>query len=322
MKKGYLYIILTALLFSTMEIVLKLVTNEFNPIQITFLRFLIGSLLLLPLAIKSLKTRGISLHKNDFIFFSFTGFICVVVSMTFYQLSILYSKASLIAILFSCNPVFVVILAYFILKEKLYKQTIVSMVISLLGMAFIMNPLKMTLSIYGFVFVILSAITFALYGVISKLKSEKFGGVVLSSFSFLIGSIEMFLLILITKISFVAKLLSTSGLKTFANVPLFHGITLNNAPMLIYISVFVTGLGYTFYFLAMEETSASSASVVFFIKPALAPILALIILKESLAINTVVGIILIIIGSIINFKTNKETVLTTIDEENESALAH
>lgn len=306
MKKGYLYIMLAALLFSTMEIVLKLVSNEFNPIQITFLRFLIGSILLLPLALKNLKVRNISLTKKDLIFFSFTGFVCVVVSMVLYQMSILYAKASIIAILFSCNPVFVVLLANIILKEKLYKQTIISMVISLLGMVFIMNPLKMSLTATALVLVLLSAVTFAYYGVICKEKSAKFGGVVLSCFSFLMGSLEMLVLILITKISAVATFLTNSGFKTFADIPVIKGITLQNIPMLIYISIFVTGLGYTFYFLAMEETSATTASVVFFIKPALAPILALIILREAIALNTLAGIVLIIIGSIINFKANKE----------------
>lgn len=41
MKKGYMYITLTTLIFSTMEIALKLVSNNFNPIQLTFTRFFI-----------------------------------------------------------------------------------------------------------------------------------------------------------------------------------------------------------------------------------------------------------------------------------------
>ncbi len=42
MKKGYMYIALTTLIFSTMEIALKLVSDDFNPIQLTFTRFFIG----------------------------------------------------------------------------------------------------------------------------------------------------------------------------------------------------------------------------------------------------------------------------------------
>ena len=302
MKKGYWFIILAAVLFSTMEIALKMVSNQFNPIQVTFLRFFIGSIILLPIAIKNMKIKKITLNKNDIKFFFLTGFICVVVSMTFYQLSILYCKASLVAVLFSCNPVFVVTFAFFLMGESLYKHTIASMVLSIIGMVWILNPFKMTLSLQGMIFIFISTITFALYSVISYKKCEKFGGVAVSCFTFLIGSIEMLILILVTKLGVVSEFFSTNGLKEFSNIPIFHGITLYNMPILAYICIFVTGLGYTFYILAMEETSAATASIVFYIKPALAPILALIILKEAISLNTIIGIVFILIGSIINFR--------------------
>ena len=322
MKKGYWFIILSAFLFSTMEIALKMISNQFNPIQISFLRFFVGSILLFPLALKNLKSRRISLSKDDFAFFLLTGFICVVVSMTFYQLAILYCKASLVAIFFSCNPVFVVIFAFFLIGEKLYKHTIISMGLSISGMICILNPFNMKLSLKGAIFIIISSITFALYSVISSRKCEKFGGIVLNCFSFLMGSLEMLILILITKLNFVSNFFSANGLKEFSNIPIFHGITLSNIPILAYIRIFVTGLGYTFYILAMEETSASTASIVFFIKPALAPILALIILKETIALNTIIGIVFIIIGSIINFRATSKLSKSHINKiaENKKAI--
>ncbi|MDD3225872.1 MAG: EamA family transporter, partial [Clostridium sp.] len=189
MKQGYLYITLATIFFSTMEITLKLVSGEFNPIQLTFLRFFIGSIILLPLAIKNLKSKKLSLNKNDFKFFAMCGFICVVVSMTFFQLAILYGKASIVAILFSCNPIFIIPLAFFMLSEKIYKHTIASLIISLIGVVVIMNPADITknnpLSI---ILALLSAATFALYGVVSAKKSQRYGGIVSSCFSFLFGS--------------------------------------------------------------------------------------------------------------------------------------
>lgn len=51
MKKGYIYIAFSTLFFSTMEIAIKLVASDFNPIQLNFIRFLIGSIILAPLAL-------------------------------------------------------------------------------------------------------------------------------------------------------------------------------------------------------------------------------------------------------------------------------
>ena len=301
LKKGFLYILLSTVLFSTMEIALKVVSNDFNPIQITFLRFIIGFILLIPLAIKGLRNRKCHLEIKDFAFFALTGFICVVVSMVLYQMAILNSQASVVAVLFSCNPVFVVLFAFLMLHEKIYRHTVLSLIVSIIGIIVIMNPLHMSGSAIGFVLTILSAVTFSLYSIISRKRSERYGGIALTCFSFLFGSMEMLILIFITKINGVSVFLTQIGLKSFAAIPILQGINGHSLPSLIYIGIFVTGLGYTFYFLAMEAPSTATASLVFFIKPALAPILALIIIHEPITINMIIGIMLIIVGSLISF---------------------
>jgi len=300
MKKGYVYILLTTVLFSSMEIALKEVTNQFNPLQITFLRFLIGAIILSPLALKGLRSRGLRLKVGDLAFFAFTGFLCVVVSMILYQMAIEYSPASSVAVLFSCNPIFVVLFAFLLLHEKIYKHTVVSLVISVCGILTIINPAHMGGKSLGIALTILSAVTFALYGVAGRRRSQCYGSFALTCFSFLFGSLELLLVIVLTHVSAVAAFFLQAGLPSFANVPILQGITPHSLPSLIYIGICVTGFGYTFYFLAMEATSAATASVVFFIKPVLAPILALIILHDTVSVNMALGICLMLLGSLIS----------------------
>ena len=57
MTAGYVYIALATLFFSTMEIALKTVAGTFNPIQLNFTRFLVGGLVLLPIAARMLRQR-------------------------------------------------------------------------------------------------------------------------------------------------------------------------------------------------------------------------------------------------------------------------
>lgn len=61
MKRGYLYIAVTTLLFSSMEVALKLISGQFNPIQLNFSRFLVGGLVLIPFAVRELKSTAGSL---------------------------------------------------------------------------------------------------------------------------------------------------------------------------------------------------------------------------------------------------------------------
>lgn len=302
MKKGYLYILLATVLFSSMEIALKLTAASLNAIQLTFLRFLIGGVILLPLAIKQMKEKKLKLTGSDIRFFAFTGLICVVISMILFQLGILYSKASVVAVLFSCNSVFTVLFAYLMLSERVYIHTIISIVLSVIGMLVIIDPLHLAPSNFiGILFTIGAALTFAFYNVVGRTKSARYGGITLTCFSFLLGCTEMLLLIGIGHIGSIADGLNAAGLSLFARVPLFSGITLSTLPGLLYAGIFVTGLGYTFYFLAMEQTSAATAALVFYIKPILAPLFAFFILKEAITMPMVIGILFILTGSVVAF---------------------
>ena len=301
MKKGILYIALATFFFSTMEIALKLTAGSFGAIQITFLRFLIGGLVLLPLAANETRKKKTAFRRADFGFFFLTGFICVVVSMILFQVSVVYAPASVVAVLFSCNSVFVVLFAYLFLHERIHKHTVVSIVVSLAGMAVIVDPFHFTGSAVGVVCALGAAVTFALYNVVGRTRSDRFGGITLTCVSFLCGCAEMLVIIALSHIPAVAAFMKGAGLPIFSAIPVFSGIALRSLPGLLYVGICVTGLGYTFYFLAMEATSAATASLVFYIKPVLAPVFALLILHEAISGRMMLGIAFILAGSLIAF---------------------
>lgn len=298
MKKGYVYIILTTIIFSTMEIALKLVSTAFNPIQLTFTRFFIGGLCLIPFAISSLHKKHLSISIDDLYYFALLGLLGTVVSMGLYQLAVQNTEASVVAVLFSCNPVFVTILAFFLLKEAINKNNIIALVLEVIGTIIIIDPLNTKLSVLGVILTIASTLTFAFYGVSGKKKCAKYGGIVVTCFGFIFGSLEMLILIGLTHITLISNWFYSHGLAIFSNIPLFAGYSLNTLPIVAFICIINTGVGFACYFKAMEETSAQTTSLVFFFKPILAPILALIILHEIIPFNMIMGILLILIGSL------------------------
>ena len=58
MRKGYLYILITTVMFTSYEVVLKYIAGQLNAVQLAFCRFSVGFLILLPLALHTLKKRG------------------------------------------------------------------------------------------------------------------------------------------------------------------------------------------------------------------------------------------------------------------------
>lgn len=304
MKKGYLYIAFATFLFSTMEIALKSIAGQFHPIQLTLIRFFIGGIFLLPFALSTLKKKQVSIDKQSILYFALLGLMGVVISMTFYQLAVENAKASVVAVLFSSNPIFVMLFAYFILHEVIYKRNLISLFLELLGILVIINPLNTEISAAGISFTLLATITFSLYGVFGKKKCQEYGGVVVTCFSFILGSFEMFLLVMLSHIKTISLSLSSIGLSVFSEIPLLSGYTADNFFTVLYIAIGVTGGGYAFYFLAMEATSANTASLTFFFKPVLAPILAAIFLHEIIPVSMIIGILLILIGSMVSLYPN------------------
>ena len=90
---NYLYVFAAAFLFSSMEVAIKFTGGAFNPVQLNFIRFLVAGILLYPISRKELSKLTYKLVKKDYLHFAFTGFLCIVVSMTFYT-CLLYTSPS------------------------------------------------------------------------------------------------------------------------------------------------------------------------------------------------------------------------------------
>ena len=297
--KGYLCIAVSVFCFSTMEISLKLL-KSIDPLQMTFTRFIIAGVLIFPFVRRRMRSEGLHFSRKDYKMFAMLGFVGMTVAMTLFQSAIVYTPASTVAILFSSNPVFVLLFAYLLLGDPIYKRNILALALDIIGILFIINVLDMKLDPRGVALAIISALLFALYGVLGKKPTVKFGGLTTTCMNFLIGGAEMFALALLTRIPAVSSFLTKAGLSRLAEIPLFRGYSLSMLPLFLYVCVIATGIGFTCYFSAMEYVPVSIVSLVFFFKPIFAPIFALLILGDPLTITKVIGILFILGGSMCN----------------------
>jgi drug/metabolite transporter (DMT)-like permease len=299
---GYVYIALCTLIFSTMEVMLKMpaVSGVFKPMQITVERFLIGGLCLVPFAVSALKKRGVRLGGQDMRALALTGFLCVPVSMVLYQLAIVYGKASVVAVLFSGNPLFVTLLAFIILGEAIRWNNILALALEICGIVAIINPFSPSadISIPSVVMAIASALVFALYGVLGKKLTVRCGGIVVTCGSFLFGSAELLALLLLGYLGPVQSVFNSAGLSMFCSVPLVKGINLTTLPYFLFICVVNSAAGYVCHMMAMEKTSAATTSLVFFFKPIIAPLIALAVLGEAITVPMIIGIAFFLVGSL------------------------
>lgn len=278
-KIGILYIIFTACAFGTMEIALKIAGSAFSPFQLTFLRFLVGGLLMMPLAVRDLRKKHLTFKLTDIGYLSGIGLLNICFSMILFQIGVNMSNAGLAAVVFSSNPIFVIIFSYFIIHESFSRRKAITLILNFTGLIIVADPRYIFNSgNFGLLISLSAAVFFALYTTLGKLRIGKWGGNVQNAFSFLMGSVFLFFILIIH------------------GEPAFYGINAQNIGVLIYCSVVVTGFGYLCFMKAIELAGPSNASFAFFIKPIIALFLSAIILSEPIKINAIIGLIFILIG--------------------------
>jgi drug/metabolite transporter (DMT)-like permease len=292
-SRGVAYLVATVLLFSTYEVTSKLLGPGMGPLSISLWRFLIGGLALLPFAIADLRSPGApSLGAKALLCIAGLGFLNIVLSMGMIQLALTMTPASVTAIIFSSNPLFVAPLAALFLRERLNGRVFVALALGLAGtgMLFLGKPLPGVNGALGPLLTLGSGFLFALYSVLTKrfMAKSGLGSVVVTPLSFIMGSVLL--------------------LPIF---PLFGQAILFPAPMylpaLAWMSVMVTGVAYLLYFKGLELLPASSGTLVYFAKPPLATLLAFFALGESLGWQHAASIALVALGiALANFGGRKK----------------
>jgi drug/metabolite transporter (DMT)-like permease len=274
---GIIFLSLTILLFSTFEVTSKFLSPHMSPLQITFSRFLIGGIVLLPFALIRLKRRRITLTGKDILACGILGFVNICVSMGFIQAGLVYADASTSAVLFSVNPLFVVLFAKPLLGEKITAGKTAGIILGITGVVvlFAGTGARKTSSAFGLSLILSSAVTFALYTVLGKkIINSRIDSLTVTTVSFLTGS------------ALLAPALPALG------VP-FIPDARTVLPELLYMSVAVTGLAYVLYFEGLSRLEAGAGSMLYFAKPAFASILALTLLNEHPGMNLLFGIVII-----------------------------
>ena len=266
-----------------MEVSCKIGGNELDPFQLTFLRFLIGGLVLLPFGLSHLKKNEIKLMPKDFLVLTGVGVLGIPISMVLFQISIMMCNASTVSVLICVNPFFTMVFAHIFTDEKLNRYKLIVLAIALCGIFFMLRPWDVQAgnSALGMFLMILAAFFSGLYTIAGKTITAKIGTYAQTSLSFLLGCGVLLIIMLI------------AGKPVIANVA-------DNIPITLYTGIFVTGIGYFCYFKSIELADAATGSFAFFLKPAIAPVIAMIVLHETVLWNTVVGIALILVASLLN----------------------
>ncbi|MDN5303919.1 MAG: hypothetical protein PWP46_798 [Fusobacteriaceae bacterium] len=272
---NYIYILITIILFSTIEVVIKLLAGSIDVIFLSFLRFFISGILFLIIDFKKFKL----LEKKDFFNLLIISIIGITIGFSCFNISLKSTNASNAAVIFSINPIFSAIFAIYFYKEKFTLNKIIGLIFGFIGV-WILNfgfGIITFNKLIGPILTLISAITFAFYITSCKKYNLKYGAIFTTGLTFTLGSI------------FYLPFINNFEIINFSK----------NIFYILYLSIFTTGIAYLCYFQGLKYLSIIVGTSLFYLKPIIATFLAIIFLNENIDINFVIGIIIILFSLLI-----------------------
>jgi len=274
---GYLQICSAAVIWGTYGLFVRAL--DYSPEYILFYRFLFGFAGLL--VFTSIKDRLASLKpalahwKWMIIPALLTG-----ISWLAYTYSLLYTSVANAAFLIYTAPVFTVLFAPLMLKEKLEKKSILALILSLLGTAAIMG--------YSTLF----STGASLLGDIIAL----FGGMTYGFLALFLKRAPRFILGLPSNIML-------SGYITLALLPFIiisvGQFSWRGILILLALGLFQQSFGATLFHLGLQKVKAQHAGILTYIEPLAATLMAALFLYEGLTWGSILGGFLIMVGGMI-----------------------
>lgn len=278
---GYFYVYAAIILFSSIEVVSKFVGNYVDPLNLWLFRLLFAIPTLLPFVrFSELK----KLSRKDWLNLIWIGAVPVGIGMSLYHLAVANSQANEMAIIFSANPIFVLLFSKLFFKEKFPLKVYIGMLIGFAGLIVISYSSKFTGDIYALMMIV-SAAFFAVFTVFGKSISQHSSSAAFNLMAFVIA---------------VPVVLAEMAI---FKVPI--QISLKAVPYVAYIGIVTTGIAYLLFFKGISKIGASLGSMSFFAKPWIASFLAFIVLSEVMSDQMIAGGVLMASSLVIAYWPSK-----------------
>jgi drug/metabolite transporter (DMT)-like permease len=281
-NQPYLLLCITALCWAGNAIVGRLAAGHIPPVTLSFLRWALAFLMILPLAWKHLASdwRAIRSRLGTMVLLSLTG-IAAFNTLQYWALE--HTQALNTLLLQSSGPLFVAVWSLILLGIRLTLMQIGGIVLSLTGVLVILLHGDLTaLTSIAFnkgdiIFTVALAI-FGLYSALS-LKRPHIHGLSFATFTFGCGAACLIPLL-------IWELLSRPVMQL---EPL-------NLLALLYVAVFPSTLAYLCFNRAVQLIGANRAAPVFHVVPVFGSVMAMIFLGERPQMFHFIGFALVLTG--------------------------
>ena len=279
----YLEALFAVIVWGASFIATKIAVEQISPVAVVWLRFAMGIPILL-FAVFMRKQFAFP-KGNEWYYFALLGFLGISFHQWLQSNGLQTAQATTTAWIVSTSPVFIAILAWFILKEKLSAIQISGIALAMLGVLVVISKGNIAsiaignFGTYGDFLILISSINWAVFSILSRRGLQNHPSTRLTFWVMTLGW-------LITSVAFI------SG-KNYTEFALLDS---RGWWAMIFLGIFTTGLAYIAWFDVLSQLPAAQSGAFLFLEPPASMIVATIVLFEKITWASIIGGIVIILG--------------------------
>jgi len=273
-------LVLAALIWGTAFVAQTTGMEYVGPLTFTNIRFIIGSILVAPLALREISKFKKIKNKNKLFIIMFLTGLCLLLGSYLQQYALQYTKIGNAAFLTILYVPFVPIISRFFLNKKIHWSIWFSVSICLMGSYFltIQNNFEAQ---FADILVVICAVFFALHCILI----DEFFEIVDAPFT------------LATTQFFLCFIISLPLIFIFEN-PTFEGIQ-KEIFELLYVGIMSVAIAFTLQIIGQRHVKPSTAAITFSLEGIFGALAAWVILSQVLTQLQIVGCFLILMGVLI-----------------------
>jgi len=283
-SNNFFLLVILSSIWGSAFIAIKISLFTFNPIAVASLRLIVASVFLL--IFLYLSNNKIIFEKNEIYILIIVGVVGNFIPFFLISWAEQHIQSNIAGLLMSIGPIMTLVLAHFFTKDdKFTLIKFISVLIGLAGTLFIIDFRNFfelndgsSIRLVAKVSVILAAFGYMISNIIAYNKLRKLNTLVITTFATLFGAIFSIPFLIYYELSNPSS------------------VSFNSTLAIIYLGLFPTAIAFQFRYHITKKSGPIFLSYVAYLIPAFAVLWGFIILNEKINYNSLIGIILVLIG--------------------------
>lgn len=279
----YLEALFAVVVWGASFIATKIAVGQISPIAVVWIRFAMGiPIIFLAVAVR----KQFAFPKgNEWLYFALLGFLGISLHQWLQSNGLITAQATTTAWIVATTPMFIAILGWLALKEKLTPIQAGGIALATLGVLVVVSKGDFTglavgqFGTQGDFLILISSVNWAVFSILSRHGLKKHPSTRMTFWVMTIGW-------LITSVAFFAQ-----G-KT-AEITMLDS---RGWWAMIFLGIFTTGLAYIAWFDALSQLPAAQTGAFLFLEPPSSMVVATIVLYEQVTWASIIGGAVILIG--------------------------